>query len=422
MDINQQLQPIVASLIADLKGTVEKELRAQVTGEVIKTIAATELTSIINELIGSQVKARLDRFDFAGTSEQELQKAMRLITDQVNKNLSAAANKQINEYVSQRLAQIDISGAISEVVQRAIGDNLKGTTFPDGSIPHSSVNFTGLKITGDAINGGIISNFGSTGIEDRASFVQLTLMDHASAFEGPIFAPSAAIKGNLTVDGLLSLNGGVDTDSTGYKKLVADTSIAIKDVLNTELFTSYSDIIFNKIQTEGIDLDRITQGGRELVNGNRLGYHIVDTNIQRVGVLNDLQTSGENLFVDTLYVTKNRIGINTMDPSTTVSIWDQEVEITVSKHSQDIGYINTPRNQRLIIGANNKQNLTLDPDGSVHASDLHIDDVKMTASNRVPDYSSRAGHIVWNSAPSSNSPIGWVCLGESRWAKFGKIE
>lgn len=422
MDINQQLQPIVAGLITDLKGSIEKELRQQVSGEVVKTLASTELNGIVTTLIQQNLQKRIDAVDITGLSEVELQKIVRQITDQVTRNLATTANTQISTFVKEKLTHLDINSIVNSIVKSSLGDTLTAGSFPDGSIPHSSVNFKGFSITGDAINGGIISNFGSTGIEDRATHVQMTLMDHATAFEGPVWAPELYIKGDTKLDGKLVLNGDFATDTAGFKNLIGHTSHAVREVLNAELFASFSDIIFNKIQTDGIDLDKVTQAGKEVVSGNRLGYHIIDTNIQRVGVLNDLQTSGENLLCDTLYVSSRRVGINTMDPSTALAVWDEEVEIAAGKQSQDIGYIGTPRHQQLVLGANGKQNLTLDVDGTVKVAALSIGDVLMTSDTRVPNYEGRTGQLVWNSSPSHGGAIGWVCLGGTRWAKFGTIE
>ena len=38
MDINQQLQPIVTSLLDSLKGSIEAELRSKISDEVVKAI------------------------------------------------------------------------------------------------------------------------------------------------------------------------------------------------------------------------------------------------------------------------------------------------------------------------------------------------------------------------------------------------
>ena len=421
MDINDQLQPIVASIIDNLKGTIEAELRDQISDEVVKKLATEEFEATVDAQVRNHIQARLDNFNFIKASDDNLQQIVANLSEQINRNLAEAANRQITDFITNKLKQFDVTAVLTALVDSKVGNLLTYQHFPDASIPHASIDFSGFKLTGDQVSGGIITNFGSVGIEDRATHVQLTLLDHASAFEGPLFSPAITVKGDITVDGKLIINGTVDATASGFADLVNKTSLATKAQLNDELFASFSDIIFNKIQTDGIDLDKITQGGKEIVAGNKLGYHITDTNIRRLGVVNDLQTSGENLLSETLYVTKGRVGVNTMDPTAALSIWDQEVEVTVSKHTQDIGYVGTPRSQKLILGSNSKKNIVLDIDGSVVIDSLRIGNVPMTSSVTVPNYTGDRGQLVWNEIPAPGAPIGWVCLGGTLWSGFGTI-
>jgi len=422
MDINESLQPVVAGIINNLKATIESELRAQISNEVINKIATTEFDSIVTNLVEQQTRSRLEQYNFVGKSDEQLQKVVKQVTDDINRTLTSEANTKINNYLNQKLAQIDVNVIIGSIVETKLTNLLQTQKFPEQSIPHVSIDFAGFKITGDAVNGGIISNFGSTGIEDRATFVQLTLMDHASAFEGPVYAPELNVKGNVTVDGTLVINGDMDPKTPAFIRLVDRASDAVKNKLDGDFFTGYSDILFDRIRKDGIDLDAITQGGKEIVKGNQLGYHITDTNIRRLGLVNDLQTSGETLLVDTLYATKGRIGINTIDPSAVLSIWDEEVEINVSKRGQETGYISTPRHQKLVLGANGKENLKLNVDGSVQVDTLVLGTIQMTSATSIPNYPGSAGQIVWNSAPGHGSAVGWVCLGSTLWAKIGTID
>jgi len=422
MDINESLQPVVAGIISNLKATIESELRAQISNEVINKIATTEFDSIVTNLVEQQTRSRLEQYNFVGKSDEQLQKVVKQVTDDINRTLTSEANTKINNYLNQKLAQIDVNVIIGSIVETKLTNLLQTQKFPEQSIPHVSIDFAGFKITGDAVNGGIISNFGSTGIEDRATFVQLTLMDHASAFEGPVYAPELNVKGNVTVDGTLVINGDMDPKTPAFIRLVDRASDAVKNKLDGDFFTGYSDILFDRIRKDGVDLDAITQGGKEIVKGNQLGYHITDTNIRRLGLVNDLQTSGETLLVDTLYATKGRIGINTIDPSAVLSIWDEEVEINVSKRGQETGYISTPRHQKLVLGANGKENLKLNVDGSVQVDTLVLGTIQMTSATSIPNYPGSAGQIVWNSAPGHGSAVGWVCLGSTLWAKIGTID
>ena len=422
MDINEQLQPIVAGLIDNLKVSIEQELQDKVSAEVIKKIASTELDEVVDGLVKKQIGERLDKFNFADTSREQLTAQIAKITADVNKTVIDKANVQITQEIKKQLATIDLNLIVNEIVKSKLLELIKLHNFPEKSISHTAINFQGFNLTGDVINGGIIQNFGSTGIEDRASFVQLTLMDHACAFEGPLFAPSAKITGDLTVDGTLTLNGTVSEASLGFAQLVDATGNAVVSKLDAQLFTGFSDIVFGRIQETGIDLDKITQGGKEIVKGPQLGYHIVDSNLQRVGVVRDLQTSGENLLSETLYVTQRRVGVNTMDPSAVFAVWDEEVELIVAKRKTDVAYIATPRKQQLVLGSNGKENIVLDTDGSAHIENLVVGRVAMTSATAVPNYAGEMAQIVYNELPAPGSPIGWVCVGGSRWAKFGMIE
>lgn len=422
MDINEQLQPIVAGLLDNLKVSIEQELQDKVSAEVIKKIASTELDTVVAGLVKKQIGERLEKFNFADTSREQLTAQIAKITADVNKTVIDKANVQITQEIKKQLATIDLNLIVNEIVKSKLLELIKLHNFPEKSIAHTAVNFQGFSLSGDNINGGIIQNFGSAGIEDRASFVQMTLMDHAVAFEGPVFVPSAEVKGALTVDGTLTLNGSVSLASPGVIQLVDATSLAVVDKLDAQLFTGFSDIVFGRIQETGIDLNKITQGGKEIVKDAQLGYHIIDSNLQRVGVVKDLQTSGENLLSETLYVTQRRVGINTMDPSAVFAVWDEEVELIVAKRKTDVAYIATPRKQQLVLGSNGKENIVLDTDGSAKIENLVVGRVAMTSGITVPNYAGEIAQIVYNELPAPGSPIGWVCIGGSRWAKFGMIE
>jgi len=422
MNINEQLQPIVAGLIENLKVSIEDELKEKISEQVIGKLASTELTGIIESIIGQQLSHRLANYNVEATTKDQLNKIVSQITAQIDQSLTQAANKQITTEINRQIAAMDIQTVMDAVIERKLSSMITPDAFPSRSIPHTSIDFRGAKLTGDNIKGGIIENFGSTGIEDRSSFVQLTLMDHASAFEGPVFAPELQVKGNLIVDGNLILAGELPTDSQAFKLLVEHSTQSIRKELNEELFTSFSYTLHKAILETGIDLDRITQGGKDVVKGNQLGYHITDSNLQRLGLVKDLQTQGESLLSDTLYSSNRRVGINTIDPSAVLAVWDEECEITISKRRQDEAYISAPRYQKLILGSNNKENLTLDVDGKVLVNTLVIGSTQMKSADETPNYEGSRGDIVYNQLPELGSSIGWVCLGGTRWAKFGKIE
>jgi hypothetical protein len=420
MDINQQLQPIVTSLLDSLKGSIEAELRSKISDEVVKTIASTEVNVIVERIITQRLNERVAEFNIETKTKQQLEQTLTQITNQLSASLAKTANEQITAEVARRVAVMDIGPVIQGIVENKISSLVQTGAFGQESIDHTSINFKGFKFSGDVVKGGIIENFGSTGIDDRATQVQMTLMDQAVAFERAIWAPTAIVKGKLTVEGDLVVLGNINSDSPAANTLA---TMAVEKIKNdTDLLTLHTETILAGISLNGIDLKRITQEGREVVNGNQLGYHITDSNLQRVGLLRDLQTQGENLLSDTLYVTSRRVGINTLEPSATFAVWDEEVELVIAKHSKDTGYVGMPRYQRLILGANNNTNLILDTDGSVEIENLRVGNTPMSSATAIPDYSAITGTIVWNENPAQGGPVGWICLGGTRWAKFGIIE
>lgn len=420
MDINQQLQPIVTSLLDDLKGSIEAELRNKISDEVVKTIANTEVTAIVERIITQRLNERVAEFNIEAKSKQQLEQILTQITNQLSSSLTKSANEQITAEVTRRAAAMDLGPIIQGIVENKINNLVQTGAFGKESIDHTSINFKGFKFSGDVIKGGIIENFGSTGIDDRATQVQMTLLDQAVAFERAVWAPTAIIKGQLTVEGDLVVLG--DIDSTGPAANTLANLAVEKIKSDTELLNLHTETILAGIGQSGIDLKRITQDGREIINGNQLGYHITDSNLQRVGMLRDLQTQGEAVLSDTLYITSRRVGINTLEPSATFVVWDEEVELVVAKHSKDTGYIGTPRHQRLVLGANNNSNLVLDTDGSVEIENLRVGNTPMSSAAAIPDYNAITGTIVWNENPAQGGPVGWICLGDARWAKFGTIE
>ena len=420
MDINESLQPVVAGLLSNLKVSLEKELHDKISEEVVKAIANAEISSIVERIISQRLNERIAEFNIETKTRQQLDQTLAQITTQLNTNLSNSANEQISTEISKRIVGMDINTVIHSIVEGKISNLVQTGAFGKESIDHTSINFRGFKFSGDMIKGGIIENFGSTGIDDRTTQVQMTLMDHAVAFEKSIWTPSAVIKGQLTVEGNLVVLGDIDSSSPAANTLA---NMAVEKIKNdVELLAIHSDAMLASIGKNGIDLNRITQDGREVVSGNQLGYHITDSNLQRVGMLRDLQTQGEAVLSDTLYVTARRVGVNTLEPSATFVVWDEEVEMVVAKHSKDTGYIGMPRYQRLVLGANNKDNLILDIDGSVEIENLRIGNTPMSSASVIPNYSAITGTIVWNESPAPGGPVGWVCLGGARWAKFGIIE
>jgi hypothetical protein len=344
------------------------------------------------------------------------------VTDVLVNNIGTECSRLSKDKILNHLQNIDVSHVMRELVTAEIGRRMDTVQFPPQSIPAAAINVSGLQITGDNITGGIIQNFGSTGIDDRSSQVQMTIMDEGVVVENRMITLGLEVKGTTVLEGDLLIQGNVPPSSKFYTSIIHNAVEGVKNSMDSAFFGDYSSVIFAKIREEGLDLSRITLTGVEIITGNKLNYGIYDTNITRLGMVKDLQTAGETYLSEQLYVGKNKVGIGTIEPANSLTIWDQEVELGFGKRLKDTGWIGTPRNQNLILSANNQDNLTLATDGSVQVKKLTINKVSVMSSPGVPSTEQPRGTVAFNENPSPGQPVGWVSLGSGAWSKFGIID
>jgi hypothetical protein len=343
------------------------------------------------------------------------------LTGSFVKQLQEQIAKQVTADIAHKLAQIDIQTTVRDYVNHQLSGLIKNVNFPDASIPGSALDISSLRIHGDNIQGGIYKLFCSTGIQDTATECQVTILDAATVIENTLVVPDALVKGNLTIDGDLILTGEIPPDSPFYRELVEHAAGLVKLSLNDPFFESYSNIIFDRIKTEGLDLTKIKLDGNEILKGNTLGYFITDTNIQKVGELKNLQVNGEASLYNSLFARNNRVGINTEDPSAALAVWDEECEVSVKKLRKNTAFVGSTRNQSVVLSSNNHDNIVLETDGSVAIKKMNLGQIEMTSAAEQPKYNAKRGSVVFNEVPEIGQPLGWVSLGGARWANFGMV-
>ena len=419
MDFNQHLEKIVEGIIADIVSNVAVQIDSTISGLVNTRLNAYDYSSHIKDAAAAAFDKRVAEYQIDPRKlESRIVEKINTTIEQVQANtagvIAAAVDKQI--------ASTNFQRAMTDAVGTIIADRLQEYIFPVNSINGNAISYSDFKLSGDCVNGGIIQNFGSTGIDDRATAIALTILDDATVVENNLLTKDLTVQGQMTVNGELVVNGSVPPGSEFYKQLVSSVAASTLGNLDTVLFDGYSSIIFDKIRNQGLDLSKITINNNEIINDNKLGSSITESNLQKVGQLRELQVSGETLLSETLYVSQRRVGINTIEPSGALSIWDDEIEIIAQKRQKDTGSFGTPRQQAMVLFANNKDNIVLNIDGSASIKDLRVGSTRFTSGNQPPNYVSERGHIVWNSNPNPGGPIGWICLGATNWANFGIID
>ena len=416
MDLSKQIDSIVKGIVNEIQTQVVDQVLQNVTEQISTTIVNEIQTQLNNynyeDLIQSLVESKVVDSINPASIERRIDSLSGIITN----NLELEARASVSDLVSQQVKNLNFNELLSTTISAELNDRIKEVKFPDNSIPVSSIKTADLKLTGDHIVGGIIKNFGSTGIDDRASSCIVTILDQAVVVENNL------VTLDLTVQGNLDVKGTVSETSDFYKQLTSSVTNSVQLGLNDVLFASFSDIIFNKIKDDGLDLNKITVNGDEVISGTSLGYNITDSNLQRVGFLKELQVQGESLLAETLYVGNKRMGVNTLEPSAALAVWDEEVEVTVSKEQTNFARFGTPRSQKLVLGSNRNNNVILHEDGKTQIDSLQIGTTLITSSATPPAYASQRGHIIFNTNPNPGGPLGWVCLGAANWANFGIID
>jgi hypothetical protein len=417
MDISNQVDSIVAGLVRQIQTKLDNQVEQLISAQLVEQLAAIDFESKLNWLASVKLDRMIEELQIDAGA---VQKRINDVSNTVIAGMQTEAQSTAVAMIRERLyTEVDTASILREAAATEVRKILQNFEFPARSIPSAAVDPAGLVITGAQVRGGVIQKFSSTGIDDRSSAVQMTLLDEAVVFENKMVTMGLEVKGTTVLEGDLVINGDIPSHSAIFNRLVEKTVQGTRDELNQELFEKYSQVIFDNIRTEGLDLNRITLNGTEVIKGSQLNYGIVDTNIQRLGQLQNLTVLGDATMNKTLYVAKDRVGVNTEEPGNALSVWDQEVEIGLGKRSRETAWIGTPRKQNLVIGSGTHDNLVLDNEGGVLVKSFDIDGVRMIAVDAVPNFTAPVGVIAWNRKPAQGSSIGWVSMGNGAWARFG---
>ena len=389
-DIPALLQEQIASTVIPF---FTEEIKKKMEADVEERLAQTDVVSLINKHIVSVIVPRLEK----------------------------QSRDQLIAEVNQKLGAIDIAGLTQQQTTLTVKEMIKTLAFPEWSIPGNAIDPSKLKISGDNIIGGLIKKLESTGIQDRATRCQVTILDSATVFENRLVAAGLEIAGDVTFKGNVAVEGTLPAGSPFVAQLVDIVVDKFNKQYEQGTFDQYVDRVLTQLSENGIDVGTVNINGKPLIDNNSLNEFVVSSNLQKVGALRELQVVGETLLDQTLYVSNARVGINTTEPERAFDLWDQEVQIVAGKKKKDTAIIGTARNQDLIISANNRDQLLIGMDGSVTVNNLNIGRTNHSSASRMPTDNRPPAQIVWNDVPVVGSPIGWVSLGGARWASFGII-
>lgn len=259
------------------------------------------------------------------------------------------------------------------------------------------------------------------GIDDKSTVTELTVMNGAVVVEHDFVATNiqavdSIATEKLSVRGDLVVTGDINTDARAWDNLKTAIGNKVFKDFETRVKDSLVDGVLDAAKVNGINFAQVKIDGKPLVDNNELSSSITVSSLQRVGNLRELSVAGEADFNNTAFIANKRVGINTREPSSALSVWDEEIEIAVGKRKERTGFIGTNRKQHLEIGVNGKGNITIKDDGLVVIEQLQIGKQRISHGSEVPGYSGSKGDIVFNiNVSSKNTVFAWMCIGGFNW-------
>jgi len=319
--------------------------------------------------------------------------------------------------------------------------NSVDVTFNDGQIPHGAINWSGFKIPQAQVQSGKIENFNSTGIQDSAEKTELNVSKNLVSVNNKLTSESLDTL-SLTVSGQSNLKDidseiiNAQTITIGQamvgKDLHVGGNVTVQNDLDVKGKITLPDNVKNDLvlyMNEKIKLDNIIPEGGSLTIGKRvvleeqsLGSTVIDSNLRKVGTLRELVVAGETSLASSVYFsTLGRVGVNTDEPTMPLDVWDDGVQVTIGKNKAKTGWVGTGRDHALELGVNREPKITITPSATIIKNPV-LNDRTYTQGPDIPGINGAPGDIHWNTSPKLGKPVGWVCLGNTRWAKFGEIE
>lgn len=386
---------------------IEEQIKSSINEKINQTLNDIDLTNQIFEVISTAVDQKINAV-ISQLVSQIIKKdsISQYIEKQITNDLQTMMETVVRQRASETVARSDIGSLINEKIIEFAEKRLKQGDFPENFIPSSAINWTNDKLNSNNIEFNIIENFNSTGINDVAETVNLTVMDGEVVVENNLISKNLHVVENaeikkLTVKDDLHVYGEVIFHSTTF-------SDNIKSYISNQI-REY------KLNTD-IDLlgKPLTSNEQILIEKDSLGPGIVKSNLRKLGRLQDLEVVGDVDLGETLTVSNRRVGINTDEPSGALTVWDEETEFTVKKYKKRNTFIGTTRDCDLSIGVNSNPVLTVNSQG-IATKSIRIENTTISSSIDEPSHVGSPGDIVINVNPDPKLPWAYRCVGGKNW-------
>lgn len=382
-----------------IKDSIKSKVDNLISEFDIKTMIARTIDNFIAEKVTSSISAHVTAFIQKGKLEKEFE-------SKVEKEFNPLFEQEIKVRTANAIARIDLATEVGKHIDKYLESRITSAALPENLINHKAINWDGFYITANAISNGTIKTFSSTGIQDVADQVELTVADNLVVIENKLVTRSIEVKDQLTVDSILVNDIKIGNQLILNEDINKQFKSLIKDELTRELSTRQIDIVDHPI----------TANGKQVLTDNTLGPSIINSNLRKLGRLNELNVSGTAVFGETMIITDaGRVGINTSDPEGAFTVWDDDSDLTIKRHKKKNMYVGTMQDVELSLGINGDVKLALRKDGSVEMSKILLNGLKISVSDTVPQDPGSPGEIVIMSNAQINEPWAYRCV-NGAWA------
>ena len=405
-----------------IEALVKDKVAETIVSEVNQLLKnPTELLDVIRRdataLLVKQLASQCNNIDDIETrvaihSDKILEKRIdsNMIRDMIYEHVKAPIESEVNELLEN---SINISKIIEAQVVHMFANRLSAK-FDNIDVDTMVKDKVGILFD---------AHIKSTkGISNTAKQTELSVMDDIVVVENELLVNRINSPGGITTDsdlhvkGNVVIEGNINIDGKGWNTLTTRIENNVLSKFENQAIHKLGDAVLSYAKTDGIDFNSVTINGKKLINESGLEKAIVNSNLQSLGQLNNLNVKGEAEVNNTLFVVNKRIGINTAEPSMALSIWDEEVSIVVGKLKEQNAFIGTSSSQTLSIGINKRSDITVHTDGLVSIGMLRIGQNRIKYETDLPGYQGVKGDITFNTNVSKeNLVFAWVCLGGHKW-------
>lgn len=318
-------------------------------------------------------------------------------------------NEEIRKVLSNKIdniiSNIDIGSILLERIDEYVQSRATTGKLQRGMIEHSQIDWADYSLPADSIGPGTVHDFTSDGIEDHATEVNLTVLD------GQVVIENEAVANYLTVVDSANIK------NLSVSKLVVNDGITINDGNFAEQIQGLIDSrISQRANEHGWDTDGkpLKSNGTVLIGNNSLGSSVVESNLRKLGRLTELSVTGVSELAETVHIDNGRMGINTDEPAGTLTVWDEESEISIRKYKNRTMYVGSTRDSEMVLGVGGDAVLNIRREG-VEANRIKIGNITISSGSSEPDHRGSPGDLVISDSARAGQPWAWRCAGGKTW-------